>query len=206
MKHIALILLFMCLGCKTEPKAKTEYQMGSETDLEKQGEHESGLHPSVSQIWNDYIAVNPEFKDKAVPESDFFHNNRADADRLARLTLTGKKKASSGLYRLYKHYNVALPTVGAQQIVTDFDGKAMTIIENVSVDTVPFHKISEKYAAWDMGMDVNPLERWRKAHWAFFKDALQEIGEQPTQEMPVVCVRFKTVWPKNTKVNRGDSK
>jgi len=153
------------------------------------------LDTSVIEIWNNFIAANPEYKDEEIPESDFFHNNREDANRLAKLTLEGKKKASSGLYSLYKKHHVDLPKVGAKQIVTDFDGKAHAIIENVGVELIPFNKISANYAAMDMGTEIEPLEKWKKAHWNFFEPFLQESGEKPTAEMLIVCVKFNTIWP-----------
>jgi uncharacterized protein YhfF len=82
-----------------------------------------------------------------------------------------------------------------KQIVTDFDGKAKAIIENISVDTIPFNKISKDYAELDMGTTIEPLEKWKKAHWDFFESFLEESGAQPTEEMLIVCVRFETIWP-----------
>ena len=179
MKQLTLILFLIFISCKNESKTQTE----------------NGIDKSVSEMWNNFTKLNPEFKNEAIPESDFFHNNREDANRLAELTLKGKKKASSGLYSLYKHYNVDLPKVGTKQIITDFDGNAQAIIENKSVDIVPFDKISDEYAEMDMGTDIEPLEKWKKAHWDFFESVLEESGEKPNEKMLVVCVRFETIWP-----------
>lgn len=190
MKYLILVLFLIFISCKNESKTKTETQAETTTEMES----ENGIDKSVSEMWNNYIESNPEFKDEEIPESDFFHNNREDANQLAELTLNGKKKASSGLYTLYKQYEVDLPKVGTKQIITDFDGKAQVIIENRSVDTIPFNKISEKYAELDMGTDIEPLEKWKKAHWDFFEGFLKESGEKPTEEMLIVCVRFDTIW------------
>ena len=152
------------------------------------------IDKSVSEMWDSYIASHPESKDEQIPESDFFHNNKEDANRLAELTLNGQKKASSGLYSLYKQYEVDLPEVGTKQIITDFDGKAQVIIENRSVDTIPFNKISKEYAELDMGTEIEPLKKWKKAHWEFFESFLKETGQKPTEEMLIVCVRFDTIW------------
>lgn len=190
MKYLTLILLLIFTNCKTESKTKSESEKTTEV------ENENGIDKSISEMWGAFLESNPEFKDEEIPESDYFHNNREDADRLAELTLKGKKKASSGLYRLYKQYNVDLPKVGAKQIVTDFDGKAQAIIQNISVDTIPFNEISKDYAILDMGTDIDALEKWKKAHWDFFESVLEESGEKPTEEMLVVCVRFETIWKK----------
>lgn len=194
MRHISIFLFLILVGCKNETKNKSE--IGTDNQSEITTEIENGVDKTVSEMWNDFIESNPEFKKDEIPESDFFHNNEKDANRLAELTLTGNKRASSGLYSLYEQYNANLPKVGAKQIVTDFDGKAKAIIENVSVDTIPFNKISKEYAEMDMGTDIEPLKKWRKAHWNFFESFLKENGNEPTEEMLIVAVKFKKIWPK----------
>jgi len=193
MKYLTLILLLIFISCKNESKTKAE----KETETPIETETENKIDESVSEMWNSYIESNPKSKDDETPESDFFHNNREDANRLAELTLIGKKKATSSLFSLYEQYGIDLPKVGTKQIVTDYEGKAKAIIENISVDTIPFNKISTAYAELDMGTDVDPLEKWKKAHWDFFESFLKESGEKPTDEMLMVCVRFETIWPEN---------
>ncbi|SFW14708.1 ASCH domain-containing protein [Cellulophaga fucicola] len=182
MKPFIFILLLTLICCKNESK------------IEIETESESIVDESVSKIWNNYIKSNPDFKDEKIPEADFFHNNEEDANRLAKLTVNGKKKTSSSLYSLYKQYNVDLPKIGAKQIITNFDGKAKAIIKNKSVDTIPFNKISKEYAELDIGTNIEPLKKWKKAHWKFFKNLLKESGEKPTEEMLIVCVSFETIW------------
>ncbi len=179
MKHLTLILVLIFTSCKNETKT------------------ENGIDPSVSKLWESYTASNPAFKKDKLPEASYFHNNREDANRLAQLILNGKKQAGSNLYFFYEQANADLPKIGTKNIVTDFDGKAIAIIETKQVDTIPFNKISEDYAAMDMGTTIEPLEKWKKAHWAFFAPAIEENGGQPTEEMLIVCERFETIWPKN---------
>jgi len=195
MRHISIFLFLILVGCKNETKNKTE--IGTENQSETMTETEDGIDQSVSEMWNKFIQLNSEFKNDEIPESDFFHNNEKDANRLAELTLTEKKRASSGLYSLYEQYNADLPSIGTKQIVTDFNGKAKAIIENVSVDIIPFNKISKEYAELDMGTDIEPLGKWKKAHWEFFENFLKESGGKPTEEMLIVAVEFKKIWPKD---------
>ena len=106
-----------------------------------------------------------------------------DANRLAELTLNGKKKASSGLYSWYKEAGADLPKTGTQHIITDFYGKAKAIIEIRKVDTIPFNQISKEYAEMDMGISEDPLKKWRKAHWDFFSQAMAESDQKPTEDI-----------------------
>ncbi|WP_053002620.1 ASCH domain-containing protein [Kordia jejudonensis] len=185
MKHLLPILFLVLISCKSEPK--TEVSSENKTDT------------TVVDMWNAYVQLHPEFKNDSLPDAWFFHNNKTDANRLGKLTLEGKKQASSGLYAWYKEANAALPKVGTKHIITDFDGKAQAIIQITKVDTIPFHKISQAYAEKDMGTTNEALKKWRKAHWDFFESALKESGKKPTENMLVVCEQFETVWPKSSK-------
>ena len=86
-------------------------------------------------MWNAFKASNPEFKNEDLPDSDFFHDNEVDANRLAKLIVNREKKASSSLYNWYKAANTNLPQLGTKLIVTDFNGKAQAIIKTTKVDT-----------------------------------------------------------------------
>ena len=182
MKRIIVLLLLIFFSCKTEKKATPEIV--------------DGVDITVREMWTNYIESNPEFKNTTIPDSWFFHNNEKDANRLANLTVSGKKRASSGLYYWYKEAKADLPKVGTKHIVTDFQGNAKVIIEITKVDTIPFNQISENYAKLDIGIESEALQEWRKAHWDFFADAIKKAGKTPTEEILVVCERFEKVWPK----------
>ena len=186
MRQIIIILFLIFISCKNIPKTEIEKETSDAT--------ENNVDKSVIAMWNNYIEANPEFKNEEIPASDFFHNNKEDADRLAELTVNGKKKASSGLYSLYTQYNVDLPKVGNKQIVTDFSGKAKAIIKTTYVDTIPFDKVSKDYAQLDMATNINPLEKWKKAHWEFFASFMEKNGNKPSKEMLIVCEKFETIW------------
>jgi uncharacterized protein YhfF len=175
MRHVLFISLLIFSSCKT---VTTENEVDA----------------SVVEMWEGFTNSNSTFKGADIPESFYFHNNKEDANRLADLVLKGKKKSSSSLYFLYEEYNADLPKIGAKQIVTDFEGKAQAVIETTKVDTIPFNKISVAYAEMDMGTQVEPLKKWKKAHWDFFTTVMNEFEEKPTEEMLVVCESFKIIW------------
>jgi len=183
MRHIALLLLLTLISCKSE----TKNEVNTENRIDK----------SVYEMWDNFTKLNPEFKKDELPESWYFHNNEKDANRLAELTLNGKKKAASNLYFWYEEANADLPKIGTKHIITDFDGKAQAIIEIKKVDTIPFNQITKEYASMDMGTQIEPLNKWKKAHWAFFANAMEENGAEPTAEMLIVCEWFETIWTEN---------
>ncbi|SIQ28836.1 ASCH domain-containing protein [Maribacter ulvicola] len=181
MRYLSILLILIFISCQNEPK--------------KEVVTENDIDTSVYEIWDGYIKSNPDIKNKDLPESWFFHDNKADADRLAELTVRGKKKGTtSGLYKWYIEAEADLPHVGTNHIITDFEGKAKAIIKITNVDTIPFNQMTESLAILDMGVDDDPLQKWRKAHWNFFKRVMTENGEEPSEEMLVVFERFETVW------------
>ena len=90
MRYISIFLFLILVGCKNETKNKSEIR--TENQPKMTTETKDGIDKSVSVMWNDFTESNPEFKNNEIPESDFFHNNEKDANRLAELTLTGKRK------------------------------------------------------------------------------------------------------------------
>lgn len=178
-KTVALCSVVLFSSCKNETTSINE------------------IEDSVVELWKSYVDAHPKLEDKSLPDSWFFHSNKADANRLGELVLKGKKKAGSGLYSWYKDANADLPKIGTKHIITDFDGKALAIIEIRKVDTIAFNKISKTYASLDMGTSEKPLEKWKKAHWDFFESALKEEDKTPTEDMLVVCEWFETIWPAN---------
>ncbi len=197
MKYITIFLLLTLISCKnkTNTDSITETETIIKTESKVETEIEDGIDETVYEMWDSFTASNPEFKSEAVPDSDSFHNNEYDANRLADLIVNGKKKAGSSLYFWFKEANADLPKIGTKTIVTNFDGKARAIIEITKVDTIPFNKIQKDYAELDMGTTIEPLKKWKKAHWEFFESALGQSGDKPTEEMLVVCQWFDTIWP-----------
>ncbi|MBF8149714.1 ASCH domain-containing protein [Winogradskyella sp. F6397] len=181
MRHLAIILLIILTNCKSDTKTESQTK--------------NGIDKSVYDMWSNYTASHPEFQTDELPESWYFHNYEDDANRLAELILNSKKQAGSGLYTWYKDANAALPKTGVKHIITDFNGKAKAIIEIRKVDTVPFNQITKEYAELDMGTTIEPLKKWKKAHWDFFATTLEQNGDTPTEDMLIVCEQFKTIWP-----------
>jgi len=215
MKYLIPIVFILLISCKTDTKHRTTSDTEldedinmSDTEMLRDSEYsaqdidtgtndivyetEVKIDQSVYDMWDNYTKAHPEFKNNKLPSAEFFHDNAEDANRLAELIKNGKKKASSGLYAWYEELNLGLPKVGTKLIVTDFNGKAKAIVETKQVDTIPFNQISKAYAALDMGTDENPLEKWKKEHWDFFVDTV----ENPTKDMLVVCEIYETIWPK----------
>ncbi|PMM11729.1 RNA-binding protein [Vibrio breoganii] len=125
--------------------------------------------------------------------ADYFCADEYNANLCAQLILRGEKRASCSMEYWYSHEGEAMPAVGHLQVVTDWQGSPICIIEITSVDTCKYCDVSAEFAALE-GEGDKSLEWWREAHWKFFSLECQELGITPTQEMLLVLERFKVVY------------
>ena len=68
----------------------------------------------------------------------------------------------------------------------------MLVVQNQSVEIVPFNEVTAEYAAIE-GEGDGSLDYWRRTHEAFFSRECKRIGRQPSENMPVVCCVFEVL-------------
>jgi uncharacterized protein YhfF len=79
-------------------------------------------------------------------------------------------------------------------VVTDWQGTPGCVIETTYVEVVAFDGVTERFAARE-GEGDKTLGYWRDVHWRAFARECQRIGREPDLQMPVVCERFRVVYP-----------
>ena len=79
-------------------------------------------------------------------------------------------------------------------IVTNWDGLPLCIIETTEVNVIAFQDVNEGFAA-DEGEGDLSLEYWKDSHWAYFGCVCQDLEQERSLEMQVVCERFQMVFP-----------
>ncbi len=151
---------------------------------------------AIAAFWHTYLAALPDEAPRPMfmPEAWHFCDNAADADELADLVLVGVKRATASLQWAYAGENDPLPQVGDLSIITNWDGDPLCIIVTTEVTITPFNAVSAEFAAAE-GEGDRSLAYWRKVHWDFFSEECAEIGRGPAEDMPVICERFKVVYP-----------
>jgi uncharacterized protein YhfF len=130
----------------------------------------------------------------AVPDAFGFGGEGKLADELAALVLAGKKRATASLPVEYTSLNLPLPKAGDLSIVLDGLGAPVGIIERLSVDLVPFHQVDAGFAA-NEGEGDGSLQHWREAHTWYFGRVCEQLGGKLEDSTPVLCQRFRLVWP-----------
>lgn len=126
--------------------------------------------------------------------SDCFCDNKEEADECAKLVFDGTKRATASALRVYEKAGEKVPSVGDRFVVTDWEGKAICIVETIKVSIIPYNEITEKEAALE-GEGDGSLAYWREAHIGFFNRQFPEYGLEFEETTPLVFEEFKKVYP-----------
>ncbi len=78
--------------------------------------------------------------------------------------------------------------------MVDGNYNPVCIIETIEVGIRSFNQVDTQFA-YEEGEGDRSLESWRQVHWQYFSQVLPDIGREPTPEMPLVCERFRVIYP-----------
>jgi uncharacterized protein YhfF len=116
------------------------------------------------------------------------------ADRLGALVLAGVKTATCSAWWEWQASGDPLPRAGLLTVVLDGQDRPLAITETTEVRILAFNQINEQFAL-EEGEGDRTLAWWRQAHWSYFQRTLPRIGRSPAEDMPLVCERFRRVYP-----------
>lgn len=116
------------------------------------------------------------------------------ADELGALIMAGKKTATCSALWAYEVENEAIPAAGDVWIVLDGRNKPLCIVETIEVTIRAFNQVDARFA-WEEGEGDRSLVYWRAAHTDFFTRTLPHIGRELDETMPLVCERFRVIYP-----------
>ncbi|MEO8514937.1 MAG: ASCH domain-containing protein [Ignavibacteria bacterium] len=125
--------------------------------------------------------------------TDSFGDSPELADKLLEPVLKGIKTATCSALWEYENEKNSMPNVGLITIVLDGKEQPSCIIETTEVTIRKYNAVDEVFAK-DEGEGDLSLEYWRDAHKRFFSRTLPDIGREFTEDMLLVCERFKVVW------------
>ena len=118
------------------------------------------------------------------------------ADELASLVLRGIKTATASAYTLYELDEEPIPKAGDISVILDSSDKAVCIIRDTKVYTVPYREVSESHAYME-GEGDRTLDAWRQVHQEFFTGEMEAYGLEFTEDMLVLCEEFEVIYPTN---------
>ncbi len=157
---------------------------------------ESIHQDAIKRFWQGYLATLPvqERENLEMPDAWAFGLGSEMADDLGTLVARGVKRATASLLWEYEAEDSKVPKSGDLSIILDGRGHPLCLIRTVGVEIKPFNEVDGQFA-YEEGEGDRSLDYWREAHWRFFSRTCEEIGRKPSQDMPIVCERFKLVWP-----------
>ena len=150
----------------------------------------------ITRYWEAFQASLPEGSPyrgrKFIAEG--FGDNPALADELGHLIATGTKTATCSALWEWEADKEPIIRAGDLTIVLDGQDQPLCIIETTEITIQSFNAVDDQFA-WEEGEDDRTLKSWREAHWRYFTRTLAPLGKQPAPDMPLVCERFRVVYP-----------
>ncbi len=153
---------------------------------------------SIEAFWQRYISTLSEEAQKNAPPYivDQFADTPEAATSVGQLVRAGIKTTTSSLLWGLQHLGLPLPTVGKVELIVDGEGEPLCIIELTEVEIKPFHAVDEQFA-YEYGEGERTLDAWCRDNWDFHSRWCVDIGRVPSETMPIVCQRFRLLYPKN---------
>lgn len=149
----------------------------------------------VEAYWRAYLATLPEdspARDETY-EAWSFGDGPQMADGLGALVVSGRKTATCGALWEYEAEDEPVTEVGEKSMILDGRDEPVCIIEATEVEIRRFDEVDERFAR-DEGEGDRSLQSWREAHRRFFARTLPGIGREFSEDMPLVCERFRAIY------------
>ena len=105
------------------------------------------IPPHVADFWRNYARAVGGVDDTRFYEAFFFGDSEELADSLAKLVLSGVKRATAASVWSYEAEGKRLPEPGDLSVVTNWAGTPLCVIETLAVDVVPFNQVTAEFAA-----------------------------------------------------------
>ena len=122
-----------------------------------------------------------------------FGDNPKLADELGQLIVSGKKTGTCSALWEWEAEGNPIPQPGLITIVLDGLDHPICIIETTQVLVSRFNAVDEEFARAEGEGDLS-LNYWREAHKIFFSRVLSKFDREFSEDMPLVCERFKLIY------------
>ncbi len=154
-----------------------------------------GAESKVERLWRAYLETLPEgspARDETY-EAWAFGDGFELADELGALVLTGRKTATCSALWEVEAGEETMARVGGKSVILDGRDEPLCVIETTEVTVRRFDEVDDGFAREEGEGDLS-LEYWRGAHRRFFERTLPGIGRRFSEDMPLVCERFRVIY------------
>jgi len=149
----------------------------------------------IQAYWQKFLSTLPE--DSPYHTKSYVAEGWGDgpemADELGTLIVNGIKTATCSALWEWEAEGNSPPKTGTVTIVLDGRGEPIGIVESIEVNIRKYNEVEAAFAREEGEGDLS-LRYWREAHKNFFSRSLVEIGKEFSEEMPLVCERFRLIF------------
>jgi len=150
---------------------------------------------SIRAYWQTFLSTVPS--DSPYHAKSFSKGGYGDSPELAneliQLILIGKKTATCGSLWEWEDEDQPLPRAGDIWVEVDGIGTPVCITETTEVTIRKYNEVDADFARAEGEGDLS-LNYWRQAHKNYFSRTLPKIGREFSEDIPLVCERFKVIY------------
>jgi uncharacterized protein YhfF len=153
------------------------------------------IEETVKAYWHKFLSSLPAdspYRGKTYI-ADAWGDSPEMADELGALIVQGIKTGTCSSVWEWEAEGTSTPTVGLITVVQDGRGEPLCIVETIEVTIRKYNEVDADFARAEGEGDLS-LAFWREAHKNFFSRALPKIGKEFSENMPLVCERFRVIY------------
>jgi uncharacterized protein YhfF len=146
---------------------------------------------SVELFWERYLATLPEkhlHRFLPLPQAWSFGDSPEMADDLGGLVMQGKKTATCSRY-----VGENILEFATISILLNGKGEPWGVVETTEITVKRYCDVTAEWAAAEGEGDLS-LAYWRNEHWTYFARGAEEGGYEMSDDMPLVCERFRIIF------------
>jgi uncharacterized protein YhfF len=149
----------------------------------------------IEAYWREFLASLPS--DSPYRSKTYISEGWGDgpemADELGALIAAGTKTATCSALWEWEAEGELPPEIGTVTIVLDGQGQPLCIVETTEVTVHKYNEVDADFAREEGEGDLS-LRYWQEAHRNFFSRYLPKIGKEFSEDMPLVCERFRLIY------------
>ena len=150
---------------------------------------------TIEAYWQAFLSTlphdSPYHTTKYVAEG--WGDSPAMADELGALIVQGSKTATCSAFWEWEAEGNPIPQAGLITIALDGHGEPLCIVESVEVTVRKYNEVEADFAREEGEGDLS-LNYWREAHKNYFSRVLKKIDREFSEDMPLVCERFRVIY------------
>ena len=151
---------------------------------------------AVESYWQEFLATLP--LDSPYRSKTFLAEGWGDgpemADELGALIAAGTKTATCSALWEWEAEGESPPETGTITIVVNGRGEPLCIVETTEISICKYNQVDADFAREEGEGDLS-LQYWRGTHRRFFSRSLPKLDREFSEEMPLVCERFRLIYP-----------